>query len=183
MSAASLTALVAVFTGVGEHYDRKTCAQVAGLVTRLAGLDNDSRESELAADIGLHYLADAATENFKDDQAGRWVMWQRLSEIDPAALAAELRGGQAKYGLVPVDERGTRYVRTEWLYSCACADFGYGFGAVELFAHMERLGWCRHGKGRRIKATQPGGKQGLYGGPKTLQMSFLLVPASWEDSQ
>jgi hypothetical protein len=183
LSSASLTTHVAGFTGVGEHYDRKTCARVAGLVARLAGLDNAGRESELAADIGLHYLAEAPTVNFTDDQPGRWAMWQRLSAIDPVALAAELRGGQAKYGLVPVDKRGTRYVRTDWLSNCARADFGYGFPPVELFGHLERLGWCRHGTGRRIKATQPGGKQSLYGGPKTLLLSFLLVPAGWEDSQ
>jgi hypothetical protein len=180
LAATALSALVAVFTGVGESYDRKTCAQVAGLVTRLAGLDNESRESELAAEIGLHYLAAATERPFTDDQPGRWETWEVLSNIDPAALAAVTHEGQAKYGLVPVDGDGTRYVRTDWLSNCARADFGYGFGALELFSHMERLGWRRHGAGRRIKATQPSDPPQPKP-PRTL--SFLLVPAGWEDKQ
>jgi hypothetical protein len=183
LSAASLTTHVAGFTGVGEHYDRKTCAKVAGLVARLAGLDNAGRESDLAAEIGLHYLATAPTEHFVDDTAGRWEMWRRLSEIDPAALAAVAHEGRAKYGPVPVDESGTRYVRTDWLLNCARADFGYGYEASELLGHMERLGWRRRGAGRRIKATWPTDPNKQPPKPRTLLMSFLLVPAGWEDSQ
>lgn len=183
LSAASLTAHVAGFTGVGVHYDRKTCAQVAGLVARLAGLDNASRESDQAVEIGLAYLADASEAGFTDDQAGRWEMWQRLAGLDPAALAAVTHERQAKHALIPVDQHGTRYCRTDWLNNFARADYGYGFGAVEMLAHMERAGWCRHGTGRRIKATEPGGKQGLHRGPRTLRLSFLLVPPGWEDTQ
>jgi hypothetical protein len=170
----ALAGLVSFYTGVGETFTQKECARISGLVRRLAHVQNDVGDNDIARDYGVAFLQAAAVWDVDlESQAERWGAISQLKDRDPVALARENKTTIAASSIVLRDLHERRYVHSGWFHEFVRRDCSGLVGAPELYGRMGRLGWERRGRRGRIKATEPGGSV-------ELQVPMFIVPPGWE---
>ncbi len=169
-NAGNLAAELAACTGATPKLTKADALAAISLVRTIARTHRAMTDNDAAIDWGTNYLQAAAVIDFDlDDQRQRWGAFSQLNEVEPSRDPI----GVPPPNIVLRHLDGTRLVRASW--------FGTyvrrmdSASSREIPTRMSRVGWHRRGSEGRIKASRPGFSD-------TLQWSFYLVPAGWEDT-
>lgn len=166
------TELAAQF-GIARKINGDQAIEIVAAINVLAAHEVAFDRDEIARDWGLSFVQAApAIDADVSDQRERWRAFQYLDGIDPVSLrnSGEVSSIAAGSPMIR-DAGGTRLIRTGWFRAHVRAE--ESIASTELANRMQRVGWGRHGKTGRIKATRPD----LDG---ELVWTFYAVPEGWE---
>lgn len=159
-TASKLSAEIRLQAGAPVNLKWEDVLQTLSLIYHLADHHESVETVELASEVALEYLRNAAVAEV--DMSNQESRWKAFSHLD--------RAGRTDIVLLD-SETGVRYVRTGWFSEYLRSKLGPPDAALRA---LLAAGWRKRGSEGEVKATSPKLKSAL-------KFRFYEVPKGWED--